>query len=168
MAYSAELNHQTHRIEVHPSGDSSFTVDIDGVPRTVDSRRIGSNTYSLLIDGRSVVAEVAADGDQFTVTIAGEVFRLSLVDERRRRVTLGEPEEEKGRREVRSLMPGKVVEILVEVGDTVVRDQPLLIMEAMKMQNEVKAPAAGEVKEILVQPGQAVEGGQVLAVVEAT
>lgn len=167
MAYSAELNHQTHRIEVHPSGDSSFTVDIDGVPRTVDSRRIGSNTYSLLIDGRSVVAEVAADGDQFTVTIAGEVFRLSLVDERRRRVTLGEPEEEKGRREVRSLMPGKVVEILVEVGDTVVRDQPLLIMEAMKMQNELASEVQGVVREVHIGTGTAVDSGAALVVIEA-
>ena len=168
MAYSAELHQQTHRIAVHPAGDSTFTIEIDGVARTVDSRRIGATTYSLLIDGRSIVAEVSADGDQFTVSIGGEVFRLRLVDERRRRqVTLGEPEEEKGRREVRSLMPGKVVEVLVEVGDTVVRDQGLLIIEAMKMENELKSPAAGEVKEILVRPGQAVDGGQLLAVVEA-
>lgn len=167
MAYSAELHQQTHRIEVHPAGDSTFTIEIDGIARTVDSRRIGATTYSLLIDGRSIVAEVSVDGDQFIVSIGGEVFRLRLVDERRRQVTLGEPQEEKGRREVRSVMPGKVVDILVQVGDTVARDQGLLIIEAMKMENELKSPAGGEVKEILVHPGQAVEGGQLLAVVEA-
>jgi biotin carboxyl carrier protein len=167
MAYLAELHHESHRVEVHAAGESTFTVEIDGVARTVDSRRIGATTYSLLINGRSIVAEVSADGDQFTVSIGGEVFHVRLVDERRRQVTLGQPEEEKGRREVRSLMPGKVVEVLVQVGDTVVRDQGLLIIEAMKMENELKSPAAGEVKEILVQPGQAVEGGQLLAVVEA-
>ncbi len=166
MAYLAELGEDTHRIEVHAAGDSTFAVEIDGVPRTVDSRRIGPNTYSLLIDGHSVVADVSADGDQYVVLIAGEIFRLRLIDERRRQITLGEPEEEKGRREVRALMPGKIVEVLVQVGDTVVRDQGVLIMEAMKMENEVKSPAAGEVKEILVQAGQAVESGQVLAVIE--
>jgi biotin carboxyl carrier protein len=166
MAYLAELDQQSHRIDVHAAGDSTFTIEIDGVARTVDSRRIGPTTYSLLIDGRSVVAEVSAEGEQFTVTISGELFRLHLVDERRRRVTLGEPEEEKGRRDIRSLMPGKVVDVLVQVGDTIVRDQGLLIIEAMKMENEVKSPAVGEVKEILVQAGQTVEAGQILAVVE--
>lgn len=166
MAYLAELDEQTHRIEVHAAGDTTFTVEIDGVPRVVDSRRIGQTTYSLLIDGRSVVAEVSADGDQFVVSIGGEIFNLRVTDERRRQVTLGAPEEEKGRREIRALMPGKVVEVLVEVGDSVTRDQGLLIIEAMKMENEVKSPATGEVKEIRVSPGQAVESGQVLAVVE--
>jgi biotin carboxyl carrier protein len=167
MAYVVELGQHAHRIEVHPTGDSLFTIDIDGAPRTVDSRRIGQTTYSLLIDGRSVVAEVSADGDQFTVTIAGEVFRMRLVDERKRKITLGQPEEEHGRREIRASMPGKVVEVLVQVGDLLKRDQGVVIVEAMKMENELKSPAAGEVKEILVKAGQAVEANQVLVVVEA-
>jgi acetyl/propionyl-CoA carboxylase alpha subunit len=167
MAYLAELGQQTHRIEVHPAGESAFTIEIDGVARTVDSRRIGQTTYSLLIEGRSVVAEVSAEGDQFMVSIGGEIFRMQLADERRRQVTLGRPEEEKGRREIRALMPGKVVEVLVQVGDTIVRDQGLVIVEAMKMENELKSPAAGDVTEILVQAGQTVEAGQVLAVIDA-
>ena len=167
MAYLAELDQHLHRIEVHPAGDSRFTIDIDGVARTVDSRRIGHTTYSLLIESRSVVAEVTADGDQFMVSIGGEIFRVRLADERRRQVTLGEPEEEKGRREIRALMPGKVVDVLVQVGDTIVRDQGLVIVEAMKMENEVKSPASGEVQEILVRPGQIVEAGQVLVVIDA-
>jgi len=167
MAYVVELAQQTHRIDVHAAGDSLFTIDIDGVARTVDSRRIGQTTYSLLMDGRSVVAEVSIEGDQFTVTIAGEVFRMRLVDERKRQVTLGQPEEEHGRREIRASMPGKVVEVLVRVGDTIVRDQGVVIVEAMKMENELKSPAAGEVKEILVKSGQTVEANQVLVVVEA-
>jgi len=166
MTYLAELGQQTHRIDFHVAGESVYTVEIDGVPRTVDSRRLGETTYSLLIDGRSVVAEVSNNGDQYTVSIAGEIFRFTLLDERRRQIRLGTPEEEKGRHEIRALMPGKVVELLVQVGDQVERGQGLLIVEAMKMENEIKSPAQGEVKEIRVQPGRAVESGQVLAVVE--
>jgi biotin carboxyl carrier protein len=166
MAYLVELGQQTHRVDVRPSGESTFTVEIDGVARTVDSRRVSQTTYSLLVDGASLVAEVSAEGDEFTVSVDGEIFRFQLVDERRRQITLGEPEEEKGRHEIRSLMPGKVVDVLVQVGDTVTRDQGLVIIEAMKMENELKSQAAGEVKEIRVQPGQAVETNQVLIVIE--
>jgi pyruvate carboxylase len=167
MAYQAELDDQTYRIEVHEAGKHS-TVEIDGQPRVVDSRRIGSRTYSLLIDGRSFVADVASDGENYTVSIGGQVYRFRLADERRyRAVALGEPEEEGGRREVRAQIPGKIVEIFVQVGDRVTRDQGLLTVEAMKMENEVKAPASGTVEEIRVQPGQAIEAGALLLVIAA-
>jgi pyruvate carboxylase len=167
VAYIAEFDDRSYRIDVHEGADYS-TIEIDGQARRVDSRCIGSRTYSLLIDGRSFVADVACDGDLYTVSIGGLVYKLRLGDERRfRAIELGEPEEEKGRREVRAQIPGKVVEILVEVGDQVARDQGILTIEAMKMENEVKAPAAGEVQEILVQPGQAVEAGALLLVIQA-
>ncbi|MBI4515955.1 MAG: acetyl-CoA carboxylase biotin carboxyl carrier protein subunit [Deltaproteobacteria bacterium] len=168
MAYRAELDEQTYLIDVQDTG-GRFTVGINGETRTVDSRRIGSRTYSLLIDGRSHVADVACDGDQYTVSISGQVYKLRLADERRyRAVELGHPEEEVGgRREIRAQIPGKVVEVLVRVGDQVTRDQGVMTIEAMKMENEIKAPATGEVQEILVQPGQAVEAGALLAVIAA-
>ena len=63
-------------------------------------------------------------------------------------------------------MPGKVVEVLVAVGDEIEKDQGLLIIEAMKMENEIRATAAGKVKEIRVSPGQAVESGELLIELE--
>ncbi len=63
---------------------------------------------------------------------------------------------------LRSPMPGMVVKVLVEEGELVTREQPLLIVEAMKMQNEIAAPEAGRIVNLAVKPGQAVEGDQVL------
>jgi propionyl-CoA carboxylase alpha chain len=62
-------------------------------------------------------------------------------------------------------MPGSVVRLAVGVGDTVVAGQPMLWLEAMKMQHQINAPAAGIVAELPVQQGQQVEVGAVLAVV---
>ncbi|MBI5432765.1 MAG: acetyl-CoA carboxylase biotin carboxyl carrier protein subunit [Planctomycetes bacterium] len=56
-------------------------------------------------------------------------------------------------------MPGIVVKLLVKEGDTVVKDQPLLILEAMKMQNEITAPSDGVVKVVHVREREAVSGG---------
>ena len=64
------------------------------------------------------------------------------------------------------MMPGKIVTVLVTVGDTVEKDQGVLVVEAMKMENELRAAAAGVVQEIRVQPGQAVETGEILARIE--
>ena len=65
-------------------------------------------------------------------------------------------------------MPGAVVRVAVEVGDTVTAGQPLMWLEAMKMEHPVAAPAAGTVTEVMVTVGQQVEQGTSLAVVEST
>jgi biotin carboxyl carrier protein len=62
--------------------------------------------------------------------------------------------------------PGLVVEVEVEVGQTVRAGQGVVVVEAMKMENELKAPADGVVASIAVQPGQTVDKGAVLLVLE--
>ncbi len=64
-------------------------------------------------------------------------------------------------------MPGAVVRVLVGVGDTVEAQQPLVVLEAMKMEHTVASPAAGSVVELNVAAGQQVDAGMVLAVVTA-
>ena len=63
-------------------------------------------------------------------------------------------------------MPGTVVAVAVAVGDRVAAGQPVLVLEAMKMQHTVSAPSAGVVTEIDVEAGAQVAAGEVLAVVE--
>lgn len=56
-------------------------------------------------------------------------------------------------------MPGTILKVLVNVGDSVSENQPLMILEAMKMENEIVASSAGTVSAIHVSPGQAVNPG---------
>ncbi|MCY3753556.1 MAG: acetyl-CoA carboxylase biotin carboxyl carrier protein subunit [Alphaproteobacteria bacterium] len=68
---------------------------------------------------------------------------------------------------VLSEIPGTVFKIEAEVGDEVAEDDPVVILESMKMEIPVGAPQAGRVAEILVEEGEAVEEGQEVAVIEA-
>ena len=61
-------------------------------------------------------------------------------------------------------MPGTIVDIDVNVGDTVTRGQKLLVLEAMKMENEIVAPQDGTISEISVTAGALVNAGDVLVV----
>jgi 3-methylcrotonyl-CoA carboxylase alpha subunit len=63
-------------------------------------------------------------------------------------------------------MPGKIVRILVQAGAQVEKGQPLLVMEAMKMENEIRAAGAGKVSAVKVIEGQAVETGADLMLIE--
>ncbi len=152
-------------VEVVEVAPHRYDVTIDGAMHHVDTQMLRSGVMSLLIDNRSFTVDVRSDGDRNRVDVAGRTVEVTLVDELRHggvSVT-AEPE---GPQEIRALMPGKVVTTLVKVGDTVAKDQGLLVVEAMKMENEVKAPAAGVVQELRVEPGQAVEAGEILARIE--
>ena len=66
---------------------------------------------------------------------------------------------------VRAQMPGKIVRVLIQQGADVEKDQPLVVMEAMKMENEIRAPQAGKVSQIKVAEGQAVDTGADLLII---
>jgi len=68
--------------------------------------------------------------------------------------------------EVRAPMPGKILEVLGEVGDQVKEDDEIVMLEAMKMENPIYAPADGTVKEIKVKANDSVETEQLMVVIE--
>jgi biotin carboxyl carrier protein len=121
----------------------------------------------LIVDNRSFEIEVDNKADEYRVLVDGRNYRVNLIDERRVRTSGGAGAgASQGRQTVSVPMPGKVIAILVAVGDTVEKGQGLVIVEAMKMENEVRSPIAGEVKEIKVKQGDTVEGGTTLVIVE--
>jgi biotin carboxyl carrier protein len=71
-----------------------------------------------------------------------------------------------GEQKVIAPMPGRVVRVLVEMGDEVEARQPVVVVEAMKMENELRSPKAGRVKDVAVSAGASVEAGRVLVIVE--
>lgn len=169
MAFIAKLGGQTSVVRITETEKSIYKVVVDGHEFTVDGRRTGRNNYSLLIDNRSFEVDVDVDAteDEYRVLLDGRTYHISMSDERQVRVGGRQSGiEVSGRQEVKIPMPGKVVTVLVNDGDTVDRGQGLVIVEAMKMENEVRAPAPGKVKEIRVKAGESVEAGQVLVIVE--
>jgi len=68
--------------------------------------------------------------------------------------------------EVKAPMPGKILEVLVKIGDQVKEDDEMVILEAMKMENPIYAPAGGTVKEIKVKASDSVNTDQVMIIIE--
>jgi len=89
---------------------------------------------------------------------------VEALDERRRaiRALIGASARPVGPAPLVAPMPGLIVRVHIRPGDVVVAGQPLVVMEAMKMENELRASAAGVVQSVSVLPGAAVEKGAVL------
>ena len=64
---------------------------------------------------------------------------------------------------IKAPIPGQITQVIVSVGDEVAHGQPLLVLEAMKMENEIRAPRSGRLKDLKVSVGQRVALHEVLA-----
>lgn len=121
--------------------------------------------YSVLDGTRSMEARVSRNDTGYVVEVDGRVLEVELEDPRELRKGVRHHARE-GRVDVKAPMPGKVVRVLVAVGDTVEEGQGLMVVEAMKMQNEMKAPKDGKVVALAGKEGASVAAGQVLVTLE--
>lgn len=139
---------------------------VDGEPVDAALTRIpGTPMRHLLTDGRSH-ALVARPGEKggWDIHLDGDRFEVEVVDERTRaiRAMTGKGAAAAGPRPIKAPMPGLVVRVDVEEGDTVTAGQTVVIIEAMKMENNLKADTDGVVSKVKVRAGEPVEKGAVL------
>jgi biotin carboxyl carrier protein len=172
MKFIATFGETEEEIKVKRDKDQRYLVEIDGVVHHVDARRFAGGTWSLVIDNQSydVELEVASEHEtegRYNTLVRGSIVRLTVVDERRARIGIVSKKfTVEGPQTIHSPMPGKVVKIMVTPGQAVEENQPLIIVEAMKMENELRAPKAGKVGQVFVGAGQAVDSGTALLTVE--
>jgi biotin carboxyl carrier protein len=143
-----------------------FTVELDGKPCAADIRRVDARTLSILLDGRSYRVLLDTRGEDKAVAVDDRRIPFRIEDPRslqsRKKTDAGGS----GARPVVASMPGRIIRLLVEHGDSVEAHQGLIVVEAMKMQNELKAPKAGTVVRVAVEVGATVQAGAVLLVIE--
>jgi pyruvate carboxylase subunit B len=126
----------------------------------VSWQAIGHGRVLLRVGGRVRVARIVQSSPQdFLVEIGGRQIPVRADDEITARALRQKTAAGVSAGPVRMLapMPGTVVNVLVDEGETVAKGQALFVIEAMKMQNELAAPVAGTIQGLEVQAGQAVE-----------
>ncbi len=167
MKYFVEINGRAHEVEL-TERLGVLNVSVDGEPLDLNYSEVdGLGQFLVLSEGKSYAASIDGATTELGVTIAGRQYDVQIEDERERAAGAAERAAGKSGGLVKSVMPGVVVELLVAQGQAVEEGQPLLILEAMKMQNEIKAPVTGLVKVLHAAPGRAVAAGEKLVEIEA-
>jgi len=150
---------------------SGCTFTRGGRVERADAAELGDGRLSLVFeDGRQICGRVAAAATGLVAVAQGSTAcRLSLAEPLTDRLAHAQDGEHAGdeREDVRALMPGRVVEIAVKVGETVPPGGLLLVLEAMKMQNEIRSARGGTVLSAPAEKGKAVEGGALLMTLES-
>lgn len=140
-----------------------YEVEMAGGRRAKATRvSFKDGTISAVMDGVRVRATVVFEGLALTLLSEGRVWRLMLDDAMSRAA-----KQEGGSGRLIAPMPGVVVAVLVSEGAEVVRDQPLMVLEAMKMEHTIKAAVAGRVAKINFAVGQQASDGDELLTIES-
>lgn len=148
-----------------------YDIEIDGKPYQVDCRYFGDPDFlSLLIDNKSYLIESApvnAGDGRYYARVMGRHYDVEVLDELLVAVRDAESfAEDTGDYRLASPMPGLILDVRVAVGDHVEAGDPLVIMEAMKMQNELTSEVSGTVREVHAKPKQTVDSQTPLVVIE--
>ena len=149
-----------------PLADGRFQVTIDGTVHEVDARLVRPGTWSLIIEGKSYVVDLDKRRNGIAASVGASEAVLQVEDALRRRLSAaGRPRGETARGEkLVAPIAGKVVKVLVAIGDSVAPGTAVIVLEAMKMENELIAERGGTVSAIHKHAGQAVETGEILVV----
>lgn len=167
MIVHLEIGGVARQVEVTPaSSEGGFTVRIGDRELNADARLLQPGLLSLLIDGVSYRCVLDAEQDATVLTMQGRSLPYQINDPRSLRARRARAHAAHGSHPLKASMPGRVVRLLVESGDTVEAHQPILVIEAMKMLNELRTPKAGRVTELRVIAGETVASGQVLAIID--
>jgi biotin carboxyl carrier protein len=151
------------------SGDDIITVELSPPSGERHRCRVGDCEYEVellhatqervvvLIDGRPIRAVVARDGAALAVALGGTLHDFVLAPPGEQMPAAAS---RRGSGRVIAPMPGKVLSVLVRPGDPIAVGQPLVVLEAMKMEHTLTAEVDGTVDAVHVEPGDMVEGAR--------
>jgi biotin carboxyl carrier protein len=171
MTFDIDVNGQSRIVSIERAAAGRYRLVVDGHPTEVDAARVGAFGLSLLLDGatassREVQVAPAGSPGEVLVWFEGRSVPATINGRRTGRGGADVGAGARGDQAVVAPMPGRVVRVLVAAGDQVTARQPVVVVEAMKMENELRSPKDGRVKEVAVTPGASVEAGRILLVVE--
>lgn len=160
--YSVTINNESFTVEKTGDGFS-----VNGAPVHWDIEKIDERTFHIIRNKASHLVEILkVDPLKKTLTLkldskVSEIFIKDRFDLLLEKLGMNLPVETLIM-DIKAPMPGLIVDIKVKIGDAIKKGDPLLVLEAMKMENVIKASSDCEVKKINVEIGTSVEKNQIL------
>ena len=154
----------TYKLSVNQTNSFELT---ESDLQQLDAVSVGENKFHILNENKPYSAEIVSadfNAKKYSIKVNNNTYEVAISDALD--ILIQSMGIERGRTKlvnaIKAPMPGLIIEINVEVGQEVKENDPLLILEAMKMENSFLSPRNGRIKSIAVQKGMAVDKGQLL------
>jgi len=169
MELELNIDSRKAKVDMLKRDGNQLSVSVDGEVYNLDMVRVAEGIYSIIYKGKSFNVEMiqGTTDKQYVVNTFYNSYEIEVVDAETRYIrNRHKGDAHDGDNSISTPMPGKVVKILVEVGEEVEVGQTVIIVSAMKMESEFKVRKPGIVKAIHVKEGDLVEGHKVMVVIE--
>jgi biotin carboxyl carrier protein len=163
MNYLFWVGQKEASVGLETAGEGRLRISVNGKAYDVSAEFIGREEILLNVDGRIFNVIIHSNSLSHSVFVNGRLFRIEKQSVLK---ILREEKVRQWKRDVKITMPGRVIQVLKTAGDEVQEGQPVLVLEAMKMQNEIKAPHSGRVIRVNYKAGDYVEAGSILFSIE--
>ena len=147
--HKIKLNGSEFESQITQLSPHTYKVKLNNKIFHITTNKLSNNEFSFLVDGHYFESFV----------------RTKLEDEAAK--ILSNKAVTQGEYNIKSPMPGLVLKLYKTIGENVVEGEPLLLLEAMKMENVIKSPATGTVKDVPIKEGKSVEKNQSLIVIQS-
>lgn len=159
-----KYNNEKYEIKTEINSDQ-ITAIINGETKKYAYKRLSDNIASYFFENGYKNVFTAEDDNHFYVAFDGDNYIFDKVKDEEKSFG-GDNTDSSDRIEIKPPMPGSIVKVLVEVGQKVSEGEPLILVEAMKMETSLFTTIDGVVTEVNVKAGEQVDSNQVLVVVE--
>jgi biotin carboxyl carrier protein len=166
--YTIKINEtNVHKVDLQKSTNGTIEGTLDNLLFSSEIIKVREGVFHIIKDYKSYTVEIVKqipEEKKLTVKINNTSYNLSIKDKYDELLhNLGlDTLASKKVNDIKAPMPGMVFKILVEEGQDIKKGDPLIILEAMKMENVLKSPTDGTIKKIAVKTGIAVEKNQIL------
>lgn len=168
MALEINIDGNSSSVELLSKDGNKHQVSIDGKLYEVDLVMVENGVYSMIYKNKSYNVELTQGREPKTYTINTlyNSYDVGIMDAEAKYLKGRKNDELDDDSSISSPMPGKVVKILVKIGDKVKAGDTVIIISAMKMESEYKVKSDRVVKDILVKEGDTIDGHQPLIIIE--
>ncbi|RLD80297.1 MAG: acetyl-CoA carboxylase biotin carboxyl carrier protein subunit [Bacteroidetes bacterium] len=167
MSTEININDRSALVEVLSREGDKVRIKIDGKKYDADVVMVEEGVYSIIIDNKSHNIElISTDRKKYMVNTYSKSYNVEIVDAESKYLQSRRRDDGHEEAVISSPMPGKIVKILVKVGDEVKAGDTVIIVSAMKMESEYKVKKDRIIKEIKVKEGDTVQSNQPLVVIE--
>jgi biotin carboxyl carrier protein len=157
MHYTYEFRGENYSVQLEKQSDGSYLAKIGEAQYKVNASQMPDGAWLIYLNGERFLVHTASAKEMRYVHSDGVQYQLEKSAGRKRRGSAGG-----AAGDMKAEMPGQVIDVRINQGDTVQAGQVLLVLEAMKMEIRITAPYAGTVAKLLVNKGELVERGQLL------
>jgi len=164
MPFELKIKDKTARVEILEQKGTFYHVRIGDRYYDIDVTKVENGVYSVIYQGKSTNMEMIEGNtpNTYIVNTRSNDYQVEIIDAKARYRASRKNDMDSGDNMIKSPMPGKIVKLLVSVGDKVTKGETVIIVSAMKMESEYKSPVDGIISKIFVKADDVVEGNQPL------